>query len=282
MTRPWWRAAAAGLLLLTAAGPEPPMKTVKVDGSDPQALQILFGTYGHAPARTVLREADGFRFLLPAGGPPVPQTGAYSYFALGGDCEVTLSYDILSLPTPKGGYGAGLGLAFDAGDEVGRGIIQRAHKGEDGHGYIVQRILAGPKGQPQEEYRFEPTGDKRGRIGLKRVKKELIFLASKTPADPLEEIQRWPFTDRTIRAVRLFADPGGAPTAVDVRLRQIEVRAEEITGGQPRSELGRWRWWWPAAAGVALVAAGAFVVARRNARGQDDETPKPTQRRRGR
>lgn len=108
-----------------------------------------------------------------------------------------------------------------------------------------------------------PTKARQGRIGLRRVGKELIFLAADKPTDDLDEIGRLPFTERTVQAVRLFADPGGSPTVVDVRLRQITVRAEETTGGMPKSEVRASHWWWLLLALPVVAAALGFWLWRR-------------------
>jgi hypothetical protein len=249
--------AAVVLLLTSVAGAGEMKATLKVDGSNPQVLQIRFSNYGYRARPAVFPEQDGVRFWLPAGVAGVPQTGLYSYFALAGDCEVTLTYELLNLPRPRSGYGSGVGLAFDGGDGVGRGSIQRVVRTSGESGYVLQSSVAGSLGKPSEEERFVPATAKRGQIGLRRIKKELIFLVSDSPTGPPEEVDRLPFTDQTIRVVRVFADPGGSPTAVDVRVRQMEVRAEEITGGIPERDQQTSRWWWLLAlvptAGVPLV-----------------------------
>src|SRR5438093_568167 len=163
---------ALGFSLTTAAEMK---KYVTIDRTNSQLLKGLFGSYGYQPAQCVLAEADGLRFWLPADVEGVAQTGIYSYFALAGDCEVTLTYELLKLQAPRGGYGSGLGLAFDAGDEVGRGAIQRVHKTAEGNGYVLQCSLVKTRGQLKEEYRFVPAAAERGRIGLRRINKDLDF-----------------------------------------------------------------------------------------------------------
>ena len=66
---------------------------------------------------------------------------------------------------------------------------------------------------------------------------------SHDPAETPKEFKPLPFTDANIRTVRFFADPGGSQTAVDVRLWDIEVRAEEITGGVSQLEKPGFSWW---------------------------------------
>jgi hypothetical protein len=227
---------------------------VKLDGANIQAVRGRFGGYGYRPRQTILAEAGGYRFRLP-GAAGVGQTGIYSYFALNGDCEVTAAYELVGVPAPQKGYGCGVGLALDAGEAVGRGSVQRLNKGAEGSGYVVQTELAAA--DPKEVYRFVPAKSKRGRLGLRRVGKELIFLAADAPDAELEEVDRLPFTDRTVRAVRLFADDGGSATAVDVRLKDIAIRAEEISGGLPQNEQGTSAWWW---LGALIPAAAVGLV----------------------
>src|SRR6185437_7201382 len=218
-------------------------------------LRARFGTYGYQPRQAIFLEASGLRLRLPAGGSAIPQTGLYSYFALAGDCEVALTYELLNVPPPRTGYGSGVGLAFDVEGGAGRGVIQRVFRPGAGDGCVLQ-TAPGESGTGMKDVdRFVPAASRRGRLGLRRVKNELIFLLADTPDDPLKEIERLPFTDRTIRAMRVFADPGGSSTAVDVRVRQIDIRAEEIAGGVPRTEPKQWSWAWlwllvPAIGGV--------------------------------
>src|SRR5205807_1196554 len=111
----------------------------------------------------IFLEADGFRFFLPAGVPEIPQTGVYSYFSVAGDCEASVTYQLLNLPPPRTGYGCSVGLALDAGDGIGWGNIQRVSKTE-GEGYVFQSRLEGSGGKAQDEYRFVANASKWGQI----------------------------------------------------------------------------------------------------------------------
>jgi hypothetical protein len=268
-----------GLLVASAHAGE--MKDeVKVDATTPQALRKLFSTYGYQPPKSIFPEVGGFRFWLPANVSDVPQTGLYSYFKLAGDCEASFAYELLNLPAPQKGYGAGVALAFDAGDHVGRAALERIIKPGDGSGYVLQTGMAVHGGKGKEEYVFVKGTSKRGRIGLRRVKKELIFLAAESPSGPLEEIGRLAFTDHTIQTVRIYADPGGSPTAVDVRVRDVRVKADEITGGMPEIAPGTATRWWLWGGLGAIGAAFLFCLwwlRWRNTDDEDDAKPaKPT------
>lgn len=257
------------LALAPAAWAAAPLKEdLKIDRTNLKRVRTTFGTYGYEPDQSVVAEADGLRLRLPAGVADVKQTGLYSHFALAGDCEVTIAYELLAVEPPQKGYGSGVGMAFDAGDEVGWATVQRVTKPGEGDGYVVQTVLAQPKGKKKEEYRFLKTAATAGRIGLKRVKKDLVFLAAETPDGTPQEIAKLPFTERAVSAVRLFVDAGGSPTAVDVRLPEIAARAEEVAAGEPKIKRGvtsyRWLWFAAPAAGVGL-AAGVWWLFRQRA-----------------
>ena len=224
-----------------------------------KSLRTLFEAYGYQTQRSIHPYLNGVRFWIPSGVPDAAQTGLYSYFALAGDCEVILTYEILKLQTPQGGYGSGVGLAFDVEGDGGRAMIQRIDKGKEGSGYLLSSGLMGRDKKLAEEYKLVESKDLWGRMGIRRIKKELVFVATLTPGGEPEEIGRMPFTDRTIRPLRLFADPGGSPTAIDVRISQLDVRAEEITGGAtvigPKSYS---RWWWLAAPLAGVMGYGVW------------------------
>lgn len=244
---------------------------LQIDPANVKMLRSKFGVYGPRPARCLVFERSGVRVSLPAGMTGVSQTGIYSMFSLAGDCEVTCSYELLNLPTPQTGYGCGMGLAFDAGEDEGRGLIQRLQKPKES-GFVLQTSPARTGSQLQEEYRFVPSSSKRGRIGLRRIDRELIFLAANTPTGTLEEVGRLPFMSSTIGAVRFFADTGESPTAVSVRFRDIMIWADEIAGGVPLLEQEGWSRWWFAAL-LAPVAALVWHWRRRVAATQRRDRP---------
>lgn len=257
-------ALAVATFALTGAARAGDMKELlQIEPANVKLLRSKFGVYGPRPARCLAFEGSSVRLSLPAGMTGVSQTGIYSLFSLAGDCEVSCSYELLNLPAPQTGYGCGMGLAFDAGEGEGRGVIQRFHKPKES-GFVLQTSPARPGSQLQEEYRFIPSSSKRGRIGLRRIDRELVFLAANTPTGMLEEVGRLPFLGNTIGCVRFFADTGESPTAVSVRFRDIAIRADEIASGVPLLGQEGWSRWWLAA---LLAPAAALIWRWRRQRG---------------
>jgi hypothetical protein len=226
---------------------------LKVEGKELRVLRTRFSTYGYHERQAVFLEADGLRLWLPSGVEGVPQTGVYSQFALSGDCEVVLDYHLQRLDEPKKGYGCGVGLAFDLTRGKGRADIQRVIRTRKESGYALNTSVEGKKA----EERFVASAARWGRLGLRRLGAELIYLAADESKE-LKEIARLPFSEKTIRSVRVFADPGGAPSPVDVRIPRIEFQAEEITGGVPKKDVRGWSPWWWLLAGVPLAGGVGF------------------------
>ncbi len=217
--------------------------TVKIEAGDTKTFHTMFGSYGYSPQRSIAYPAGAVRFRLPAGVNKLPQTGLYSLFTLAGDCEVTCRFELLNVPAPNSGYGCGIGVGLDLGDDDGRGTIQRMIRLKNDNVFILQTSMYGSGTKREEADKTVPAAGKRGWIGLRRVKNELIFLASDSWTESPREIERLPFGTRAIQAVRFYADSGGSPTAVEARLFDITIQAEEITGAVPRSEQASSRWW---------------------------------------
>lgn len=231
----------------------------------PRLLDTHFARYGPAALRTVGKCPGGVRLNLPADPKRNAQTGLYSYFAAAGDFDLVATFELLNLPAPQGGYGASVGLAADAEAAADGGVVvQRGHHPDHGASYWVTRVRAGASG-PEYDTTFHPAKAKFGRLSLRREKAEVVCLVADGPSEHLKELARLPFTVGTVRPLRVFADAGGSPTPVDVRVTAMSVRADELAGGIP--EIGRAGDWWPAgvAASVAVLAGAWWWRRRRNA-----------------
>ncbi len=266
--------AAAVLLLPLAEETRAEMKTLLTLNKDtkPVLLRTKFNTYGTNPNRSLFLD-QGYRLFLEAGEKAAEQTGLYSLFALAGNCEVTLTYQLFTLEPPRNGSGSGFGFCFETEDQAAEGSLMRIHTPKEGSGYLCRAILGRgkAKAKPRDEKYFEPSEAMSGKMALRRIKKELVFLVADTPDGELKEIKRLPFTDVTIRPLRLYFDPGGSPTAIDVRVTEMEVKAEELAGGASqlaKPESARWPWLLLPAAGL-----GGFWLWRRRAGARTSPSP---------
>lgn len=269
-----FRPLTAVLAAVAAAGPALPVLAGEMKAeidcvSNVKRFDALFGRYGYQPTTAIVREPVALHFRLPSGVKNVPQTGLYSYFALAGDFEVEATYQLITLTPPKEGYGVSCGIAVDTDGPGGNLALTRSHRPKEDEGYVVSRGVPGEGGMKYETT-HTPSKAKLGRLVLRRVGKDVFCLVADDLKETPREIAKIPFTAETVRKVRLYADPGGSPTAVDVRLGGFKARAEEITGGVAERDQGiAWGRYLLFAAIVGIAVAG-FVVWRRR-RAEDDD-----------
>jgi hypothetical protein len=252
--------AAALLALLPLCAGE---MTMQLDTSaNVRLFDTHFARYGFSTAKTITRDAKGVvRIRLPSATKDIGQTGMYSYVVLAGDFEVSVNYEWVSVDPPQGGYGVSCGIAVDAGGDKENVSLSRANIPDKGDGYAI--TVGTPEGtEVKYDTTHIPTKATRGRLVVRREGGELICLALDGAKGEPRELHRMPFPKTTLRQVRIYADAGGSLTAVDVRLSQVRIRAEEITGGFPRGDQPMSLPWWPFLTGGCLVAAVLLVVIR--------------------
>jgi hypothetical protein len=229
-------------------------------------LDTHFTRYGHAPTRSIVREPLGLRIELPGMPTGVEQTGVYSMFAVAGDFEVSATFELISVAPPQKGYGVTCGIAVDTEGPGGTVSLARGYQVGNVNGYIVSQGKPSDAGMQYESTDYGSRSQK-GALVIRREKKELVCLVADQPSAEPFEVCRIPFTDATIRKVRIFADSGGSPTSMDARISAIKIQAEEITGGIPKRDRGGGRLGWLGVAALLVVGAVGCVVYRRRQAG---------------
>jgi hypothetical protein len=204
----------------------------RLDLPNAHAIQTMFGRYGSVPAaRELSRE---LRLRIPTDSPSV-EAGLYSYFALSGDFEIQVSYALVVAKYRDNDYSGTLALLADSGDVAGLAQAQLVCRAGEDYGYALLRMESDQEKQGGKLH-WPPRNFARGKLVLRRTGDELVFLAAEEPALELEEVSRLPFTDRTIRSLRLRATSDGGDTWFDVRVFSVLLQAEEITGGIARRD----------------------------------------------
>ncbi len=223
-----WLGSGA-LLLVSDPGWQAEVDVAK----QPRLIDTHFSRYGPVAARNVSRDVRGIRIRLPATGRLASQSGMYSYFAVAGNFEVTVNYDLISLPKSQGGYGSAVGISLDA-ENIADGsltLLRGSHPTE-GEAYWVTRARPGENGTVYETS-FYPCTARSGKLGFRREHDAVVCLAADSVRLEPRELTTIPFVAGTIRPIRVFADSGGSPTALDVRLTNFHLGGQEITGGIP-------------------------------------------------
>jgi hypothetical protein len=220
----------------------------------PRLIDTHFARYGAQFTRNVSRELGGIRIRLPATA-KAGHTGLYSYFAVAGNFEMTADFELIDLPKPETGYGSAVGIALDA-DRVATGGISlcRGRHPKEGSAFWVTRATPSDSGTKYES-KFFSAEKIRGKFGFRREKDAIICLASDGLNEPMKELERVPFTAGTLRPLRVYADNGGSSLPVDVKVVNLILQAEEVTGGIP--EIGRESYAWI----VGLVISTSVITA---------------------
>ena len=215
------------------------------------------------PSKAVTVDPDGVHLFFKSATEKPEYAALYSFFKLGGDCEVSARYDWRPVPIPRTGYGVSCGIRIETNDKkhsisLARGIIP-------GKGDVYLVSIGTRRADKHVDYTNETpfeTSAKSGRLILLRQKKEVICLAADEVAEP-RELCRLPFTDAAVQRVLIFADPGKAAADLDVWITDFEIRTDEMSHHMTKQEThGNW---WGVLAGAALIVGGAigFFVVRR-------------------
>lgn len=216
----------AGVL---AAGPVSAQSGRPLERFDPAAdaprFARVFREYSVRPGRAVTLSPQGMAFEL-AATPNAGHVGARAGAMLAGDFAVEVRYEVATLPeTVTTGYGVLFGLSVTApGTDGSASLVRGVYK--EGSQLSAGRALPQPKGTHYASRRF-PTDAKAGRLGLRRVKDEIIAIAADTPTGDWVELNRYPFPTEPVEAVNLYADTGGAAAELKGRLYDLRV----VSGG---------------------------------------------------
>jgi serine/threonine protein kinase len=223
------------LLLAGAGDPTPPAdKEWKVFRQDFRGQTVNDRFWNYAPPdaeQQIKEEAEGLRIRLPEGdgGDRWRAIGLLTRFRVHGDCEITLSYELLRADRPLGGksYAAvGVSLAAVA-DTPGKekALLARFHR-VDGPLYLCQKIFTDAEQKRQYSTRVFPTEARSGRLRLVRRGDTFTCLVADAGAGEFRELHQFQLVRTDLANVGVAAETQSNP--VDVRIRDFEVRAEDL------------------------------------------------------
>jgi RNA polymerase sigma factor (sigma-70 family) len=253
--------------------------------------------YGNGAEERVHFEPEGLRISLPLGDEVDYQgTGVTTPLLAGGDFEITVNFEILREPVPKDAgpeTRVALVVFLDGPRTIGRNS-----------GLVSRRVSPqGPQFRAWQAWKGEKTNSRpsdtqalTGRLRLKRTGSLLSSSAAEGFDGEFTLLGQLPFGKEDVREIRLMASPGGPKASFEVRVTDLEIRAESLrnlpeaaapaTGpgaNQPGGEGAggqRSRGWLVAAVlvvAVVMLAVGGVVLAVRRRRAAGDtpgETPK--------
>jgi len=182
-----------------------------------------------AEASTSIRHEGGLRVLLPADRNDKGPVGVATKLRLRGDFEITASFEIIDVPRPAAGFGAGVSL-FVQFDEprYSAAAVAHYHTVRGMNVYSGDRHTIGDDGKSIHHGNNKPTAAKIGRLQLIRVGTELLFLAAEGLENPPVLFHKAAVGREDVHLLRLSGTTGNAPARADVRLLDLRIRGERI------------------------------------------------------
>jgi len=217
-------------------------------------------------------ERAGLRVTLPIGHHGNQGTGLATQFAVKGDFEITLGFELLQEPAPQDtGRATGLYLGVDLNTvSYNRATLTRGVRQERQFLSWFQLSTEGSDKPYRDELRvFRSTG-LTGRLRLVRGGATLAHYVAEGNRADFVFLREHPFGEHDVRAIRLGGQNGGPKASLDARIIDLRVRADSLPG-MPEvpaavREAGEKLWLGLAASLSTLIAlslAGSLYLRRR-------------------
>jgi hypothetical protein len=243
-----------------AAGEETPTildyrQSLKGSRESLQGLELIRFEAGEC----VKYEPEGVRISLPTGHPRVrPGIGVATTFALKGDFEATVHYEIITEPEPQdAGTGSSLSLMVELGPPTNLDILSmsRSCHPEGKRSYRATQWKF-ENGKEKMTGRTFATQARSGYLRLARTGAILSYLVADEPGTDFTLLHEQTFTPEAVRRVRLSATTGGPDAALDVRFTDLYIRALAVPEAPAEaSRKSRWKIELVLALAAALLAA---------------------------
>jgi hypothetical protein len=216
--------------------------------------------------RAIHAEAQGLRITLTGHGkrPPV---ALVPRFGIRGDFQITMAFELLRVDKPNAGDGAGVSIYVTMASHTreAASIAQVVRPGGDKL-VVAHWATTPPGGQRAHRGDGIATEASSGQLRLVRRGAILTYLVAPADSTTFREVYQTEFGSADIDMVRFAADSGGATSLVDVRIRGVSVRADELAPARPPAEPIRWPLWLAGGLTVLLLAAGGFWLRSRSLR----------------
>lgn len=230
-----------------------------------------FPYFGTTAPNVICSSIDGLRIILPAEAYVTPSAGVRIPAKLSGDFVVAASYQLLQVPRPSGGHGAGLSLVIQTAEQGKWASLQRVHAQTEGHLCVAHLASRSSTGGPVHSVVTIPATALRGRLQVARSGKTLYYSIAPDDSDDFQEIRAVEFTDRDVVGIELAAQNGEHSNYVDALWESVSIRADHVeikpmartnahepTAVHPRSLL-----FWALWVAVPLAPLGIWIRYRR-------------------
>ena len=138
--------------------------------------------------------------------------------------QIEVKYELLTFPDKvQNGYGVGVGLWVEGAAMDGQARAVRTVEPRRGPQYMAGRTSPLPGDKIHYAIAMTPAQGRNGRLGLRRMGKEIVMLAAESPTAPLEEYQRYPLSEAPTRMLSLYSSTGGAEVELKARLYDLRI-----------------------------------------------------------
>lgn len=208
--------------------------------------------------RSMGTDFRGMRINLANTDSRVP-VGLVSGLGVRGDFEITLSFEVLRLPKPAAGRGAGLSLYVSTTSLTQDAATLGRFMGPDGEEVFLCHRATTPRGEERQHHgeRFATTASS-GSLRLVRKGNVLSYHVAEGGSRTFQELYQTDWSDEDLETVRFAAESGGVPAVVDVLLRAVSIRADEFGPARPVPPPFRWTTGMTTALLALLLATGSF------------------------
>jgi hypothetical protein len=218
--------------------------------------ETLFRPTGPNTLRALRVDSAGLRITLGKDRTNSVPVGLCTRFGVRGDFDITMTFQIVRIDKPTGGNGAGasiwVSMVSSTQDAAGLARLVRP----DGEQVFLANRARTPAGQQRQYHGGNPLSTKTqsGKLRLVRKGAELTYLIAQSPTGPFHELYKAEWGAGDLDVVRFAADNGGSPGLVDVRIKDVSIRADDFGSARPAPPPSRHRsvWW---LAGALLVSA---------------------------
>lgn len=235
------------------------------------SINERFMQYIGPHARDAIKQTNrGLIIKLPTGKKGRPQVGLRPKFAIPGDFEITVEYELVDVDPPKKGYGAGVMLRAFKDMEKGEEGVRRVNLARFNRpqGEVISTNywkLEDGKLSPNAE-RFD-AGASRGRLRLKRTGSFLHYLAAMGDSKEFLELRAIEFGTEPLKWVGILGDTGGSEEPITVRITKLTIRADDLPISPSASQGSSiWNIWFLVGAVGVLIVIGAGVQSWRQRR----------------
>lgn len=232
----------------------------KFDGQfDYQKLK-LFGT--DTPTNHCKLTDDGVRITFQSTKEKrIPVTGVITQFPFKGDFVATGTYEILDIPKPEEGFGAGVTMVIH--EQSGKwASLQRVHHPRKGQIYVAHDAAPSQDPASNEKYKHSVAQQKAssdtGKVRLERHGTTLKYFVADGEDQPFKEIRSIEFPDGEIRDLELATQTGKSPASIDILWKEftLEHDIQPESPEAPTPPVTSYWLWMIVAVGIVVLSVG--------------------------